>query len=109
MYDFNTEERDEEREEEGKEVNKVQHTENIEEKFNKAKHNELEKLNKSSCVNLLNETFRRHAFNTLSEGDFNCIKSKCAELKLHFSNCLTPIMTKMINDLFDELMQFQFE
>ncbi|KAK4511069.1 TOR complex subunit lst8 [Mucor velutinosus] len=108
-----------ENEEEGQEENKVQQDEDKEEcqeenaiqqvVFNKAEHGELEKLTKSLCINLLNETYQHYASQSLPEEDFNDIKSKCADLRSHFSDYLTPIMYETINNLFDELKQFQFD
>ncbi|KAG1516642.1 hypothetical protein G6F46_010489 [Rhizopus delemar] len=40
---------------------------------------------------------------------YNYIKSKCADLQFHFNDHLTSIMYEMINNLFDELKQFQFD
>lgn len=94
------EERQEENEEEDQE-NKVQ-----QEVFNKAEHDELEKLNKSSCINLLNETFQKYASQSLTEEHFSNIKSKCADLRSQFSDCLSSIINETINELFDELKQF---
>ncbi|CAO3675322.1 unnamed protein product [Rhizopus stolonifer] len=129
-HDVNTEEHEEEHVEEnevqqreikqkGQEKNKVQQDEDKEEgqkkneiqqeALNKAEHDELEKLNKSLCINLLNETYQHYASQSLPEEYFNNIKSKCADLRSHFSDYLTPIMYEMINNLFDELKQFQFD
>ncbi|KAI9357542.1 hypothetical protein BD770DRAFT_443771 [Pilaira anomala] len=72
-------------------------------------HDELEKLNKSSCINLISQTFQRYASQSLPEEYFNNIKSKSAELRSRFSDCLTPTTVQMINDLFDELQQFRFD
>ncbi|KAG2200569.1 hypothetical protein INT47_012355, partial [Mucor saturninus] len=93
------EEHEEEREEERYEENKAQQdgdkedqkeTEIQQELFNKVELDELEKLTKSSCINLLNKTFQRYASKYLSEEYFNDIKSKCANLQSHFSDYLTP-------------------
>jgi hypothetical protein len=125
-HDVNKEEHEEENEvqqgeneEEGQEENKMQQDEDKEksqeenevqqEAFNKADHDELEKLTKALCINLLNETYQHYAFQSLPEEYFNDIKSKCADLQSHFSDYLTSIMYEMINNLFDELKQFQFE
>ncbi|KAG1135808.1 hypothetical protein G6F37_012504 [Rhizopus arrhizus] len=113
------EERQEENEEEDQEENKMQQDEDKEksqeenevqqEVFNKAEHDELEKLTKSLCINLLNETYQHYASQSLPEEYFNDIKSECADLRSHFSDYLASIMYEMINNLFDELKQFQFD
>ena len=108
-----------ENEEEGQEENKVQQEDDKEEgqkenevqqeAFNKAEHDELEKLTKSLCINLLNETYQRYASKSLPEEYLNDIKSKCADLHSHFNDYLTLTLYEMINELFDEFKQFQFE
>ncbi|KAI8046997.1 uncharacterized protein B0P05DRAFT_20511 [Gilbertella persicaria] len=95
------EEEEEEESQKGNEIHKKL--------LNKVEHDELEKLAKSSCINLLNENHRSYTSLSLSEEYFNDIKSECFSRQSHFDNYLTSIMYETINNLFDELKQFQFD
>jgi hypothetical protein len=89
---------------EGQEENEVE-----QEAFNKVEQDEFKRLNKFSCINLLNETFRQYASQNITKEFFNDIKLKCTEFRYHFNDYLTSTLHEMINKVFDDLKQFQFE
>jgi hypothetical protein len=90
---------DEEASEESKKKDEVNDIESV----------ELDKLAKSSCINLLNDNFQRHYYHSLTKATYNNIKSRCAQVKSLYTDSLDPVILQMINALFDDLKQFQFE
>lgn len=109
FLDSSTHEVREEREEEKEEEEQIEEEREEEVGLAKVESEELEKLNKSHCINLLSKPFKNHASQSLPQDAYVDIKFKCISLRSQFKESLTPEISKLINDLFDDIKQFQFE
>lgn len=112
--DDTSEEEECDREEENKDEGDERDDEDEEESqqhefFERAEITELEKLSKSSCVNLLNSTGQRYASETIPKEELKCIRSKRDALQAQFTDNLSPAMYEMINIVFDELKKYRFD